>query len=123
MDILIPHEKLIAKIQSWAGQSREAFQVAHRFKQLLPETLKVKKRQFSGLGRMARAERQALCDAEYVEALEQCGRLRRQALEQRVQYETHLMLIHARQSLRALHALRKTSLHNPKSSGKLTESK
>lgn len=113
MDTCTPHEKLVDQIQAWSGQSREAFQVAQRLRQLLPETLRAKKRFYSRSGRMAAAERQALCDADYLEAIQRCWRLRQEALQSRIQYETHLMLVHARQSLRGLQRDNKSVTRNP----------
>ncbi len=101
MNVFMNHEQLLRTIGRLADVARESRQVADRLRQLLPQQLLNRKRLHAKRGRMGEAERLALVDADYIEHIEQLVAIRQDAWRARIEYETHLMLAHARQSLNA----------------------
>ena len=91
------------RIRSEGSLSGEFSQVARRLRDLLPQTLRLLKHQHRGNGKSARAERLALADTHYQRAIDEYVNMKGKALEARVQYDTHRMLLQARQSLRRYH--------------------
>lgn len=90
-------------IRGFSAQALEARQVARRLGQLFPLRFKELKRDHTGRGngpKGAAAERLALTDERYASQVDELADIHFQARAARVQYETHVMLYKARQSLR-----------------------
>lgn len=100
MNLQLSHEMLVKRIARNAGVSLECRQVAKRLRELLPTRLQTLKERYRDLT-AARAQRQSLVDPDFVAHVEELVTMRHNALEARVQYETHVMLVQARQTLRA----------------------
>ena len=102
MNLRIIHEQLVKRIQQFASDAREQRQVYLRLSQLLPDRLKVLAgaRKSRGIGPTA-AMREACASQEFVAQIEEVVQLGAASREARVQYETHMMLIDARRSLRS----------------------
>ena len=100
MNRLIPHDALVRMINDHSKNSLECRQVAKRLRELLPtrlaEIVRHKKQR-----KAAERLRHALTDPQYLQCLEEYAELQHQARQARMQYETHLMLVYARQSIRA----------------------
>ncbi|MFW7381183.1 MAG: hypothetical protein ACOH5I_20375 [Oligoflexus sp.] len=103
MNIKMPQEQLIRVIKQQGSHYRDAGQIARRMKDLLAEQLKNIKRQHHRNCKAAVAERQALVDPEYQEAVDEYLHIFEQSLRSRIQFETHKMLFQARQSNRLYH--------------------
>ena len=99
LDIL--QNQLIQVIRRNFMASLEARQVASRLKELLPQRLTGIREKYLGDYSAARASRIALVDKEYQERLKEFIEISGNALESKIQSETHLMLYQARQTLRA----------------------
>ena len=100
MDIRMSRDMLSRLIKKFADHSYEARQVGRRLQQLMPTRLNHLKNTLSArAGKKARGERFALTSQEYLEHIEEVTDIRHQALSSRIQYETHLMLFNARQTL------------------------
>ncbi len=97
-----PHDDLIRCIKSFAQSNLESRQVARRLRDLLQTRFaEIRQEHWQRLHHVARAERYALIDERYQQHISELVELTAQARLSRVQYETHLMLVQARQSLRA----------------------
>ena len=95
-------EELISLIKSFALQAIESRQAARRMLELLPVRFAELRYQHEkgGLGRFkARSLRQTYMDERYLDYLDKMIDVRDHALKNRIQYETHMMLYDARQSL------------------------
>lgn len=103
MDLRMSKERLQRRIREQAELRFEARQVFRRLKQLLPTRLKALKYALAKTHRkMALSERYALVSSEYLSYIDELTEVLHQAQAARVQYETHLMLIQARQTLNRL---------------------
>jgi len=96
----IRQDELIKLIRQESSGFREAGQIAHRMKELLPDQLKGLKRYHHRNCKAAVAERKALVDPEYRQSIDEYLNLIEQSQRCRIQYETHKMLLQARQSTR-----------------------
>jgi len=101
MNCYMPQDALIRKIKEHSQNNLECRQVAKRLRELLPTRLAEIRNQ-KPQRKVAERLRHALTDATYLESLEEYRNLQHQARQARVQYETHLMLVYARQTLQAL---------------------
>lgn len=102
MDLLMSNEGLAKLIVSQGRHCAELRQVAKRLDSLLPARFASVKNKYRQSGmKSSKSEFLALTDAEYMESLEEFLQVTGSAIEARVQYETHMMLFKARQSLRA----------------------
>ncbi len=90
-------------IRRHGAKSRDQMQVAERLRELLPDALLAAKRALAPELRGAEAERKALSDSSYLARIEEFVSLWGEAWEARIQFETHRMLLQARQSLEAYH--------------------
>lgn len=96
------NEELVSKIKEFGKVSMEHRQISRRLHDLLPVRLQELKYRFrSRLHSAAKAERAALTDPGYWKFLNEYIEMNYEARLARVQYETHIMLLQARQSLRA----------------------
>ena len=103
VDIRMSKDRLISTIRAQAESGFEARQVVKRLQQLLPVRLKeLKKRLARTHGKMALSERHALISGGYIDHIEEVVEIHHQALQSRIQYETHIMLFQARQTLSRL---------------------
>ncbi len=109
----ITHEHIVSMIKRFAALTIESRQIARRLGKLLPTRLKSLQRSFAVNMSAARAMRQALISDEYQEHLLEMNAIAHQARLARIQYETHLMLISARRSMRR-HTLRTQTRFNKK---------
>jgi len=100
--LTIPHEQLVKIIQTQARLAIENRQVAQRLDRLLPSRLAATKRGLTKGNSASTALRLALIDDDYIKHIEELAHLKGAAHHARIQYETHLMLIEARRSLRRL---------------------
>lgn len=101
MHLQRPHDDLVRCIKSYAQSNLESRQVARRLRDLLQLRFsEIRREYWDRLHNVARAERYALIDERYQQYVEEIVSLTAQARQSRIQYETHLMLVQARQSLR-----------------------
>ncbi len=101
MNVTIPQSDLVDRVRAYGRAALESGQIARRLDKLLPARLKELVAERRSGRRAAEAERLALTDAAYTTHLAELVQMRAVGHEARVQYETHLMLIEARRSLRA----------------------
>jgi hypothetical protein len=96
------HDQLVRSIQRFANDAREQRQVYKRLSQLLPDRLKhmASVYRISGSG-SSQAMRAACASNEFTAFIDEVVEIGALSLEARIQYETHMMLIDARRSLRA----------------------
>jgi len=95
------HEQLIQKIQVFGRAAMEHRQIGRRLRTLLPERLaEIVQSKKQEKGSVAAAERSALTSSDYLTFVEEVVNLSGEARASRVQYETHMMLLDARRSLR-----------------------
>jgi diaminopimelate decarboxylase len=100
MDLRMSRERLSRTIRLHAESGFEARQVAKRLIQLLPSRLLTLKNRFSKrYNKRALSERYALISDEYIDHLDEIAEIHHQAMSARIQYETHIMLFNARQTL------------------------
>ena len=99
LDIRQEQTQLHETIRRNGIESREIYQVSRRMKNLLPDSLSSLKREHRHGNSAARAERLASTDKEYLRLIEEYVDLYSKGLEARVQFETHRMLLSARQSM------------------------
>jgi hypothetical protein len=92
-------EELHAAIRTHAQSAMEGRQVWRRLSALLPSRLQ-QIRQSVDHHRRARAALQALASPEYTHHINELVSVSGGARSAKVQYETHMMLLQARQSLR-----------------------
>lgn len=103
MDIRMSKERLSHQIRQYAERGFEARQVSRRLLQLLPTRLRRLKMGLSkGLRRRSAGERHALISEDYLNHIQELTDIRYQAMSSKIQYETHIMLFQARQSLAKL---------------------
>lgn len=103
MNRQIRQDELVKLIKQESSGFREAGQIARRMKELLPDQLKGLKRHHHRNCKAAVAERKALVDPEYRHSIDEYLHLIEQTQRSRIQYETHKMLLQARQSNRLYH--------------------
>ncbi len=102
MNLRILHDQLTKKIQQWGSEARENRQVYRRLSNFLPDRLKDIESRLRGQGLgPARAVRAALASAELIAHINEIVEVGANSAEARIQYETHMMLIDARRSLRS----------------------
>lgn len=94
------NERLSRLINEFAKTAMESRQVARRLTDLLPTRFQELRREHARR-REGHAERLALTDPRYVRAIEELSEVNAEAIQSRIQYETHAMLFKARQSLRS----------------------
>ena len=101
MDIYAAHERLVRLITDAGGRARDCRQIAQRLRQLLPMRTDEIIHRLRATGESATlARRKAMASPDYVGMVDEMVDAQGQALEARIQFETHLMLIEARKSLR-----------------------
>lgn len=100
MNRSILSDRLTRLIGEFAKTAMESRQVARRLSDLLPARFQEIKREHARR-QTGHAERMALTDPRYINALEELGEVSGQAIISRVQYETHSMLYKAQQTLRS----------------------
>ena len=94
-------QKLAAHIHEYGHHAVESRQVARRLADLLPLRFEDIRRGLMGELTGAAADRMALADERYQAAIEEYCNVAHKSLSERIQYETHVMLYKARQSLRS----------------------
>ena len=103
MDLKMPTDLLNRLITNFGNSTQENRQIAKRLNTLLPIRLKEIKQEHSETARSAAlAERLALTDERYQDFILELNDIKSANHLARMQYETHLMLVDARSSLRAL---------------------
>lgn len=95
----ISQEELKRAIQNFSRQLREAAQVAKRLRQLITPRFKAIQSEAQTRSR-GKSALMSLNDERFVSFIEELVEVRCRALEARVLYETHMMLLEARQSTR-----------------------
>jgi len=105
MNIHMPQEILGREISRHASAAIAARQVCSRLNKLLPVRLKALQKKHAAIADSAGdALRMALNDKEYISLIDELVDITKSASEARIQYETHMMLVDARASLRAFRA-------------------
>ena len=99
MRLLYQRDELLRFIREQGQTSAEARQVASRQRQLIEQRFKLLLDESGGKGLKFR--RRALVQDRHTEAIESYCLMLSLALEARVQYETHFMLLEAKRSLNA----------------------
>ncbi len=99
INIKMPQELLIHKVHQFGKEAAEMRQLAQRMRELFPEKLRQLHRERANLTGAPR-DRACLVDQRYLESVQELVDLRTRATYLRMQYESHLMLYQARQSLR-----------------------
>ena len=102
MNIMMPQAELVARARDHGRESLEAGQVGRRLDSLLPQRLKELTAARRDGRRAGQAERLALTDEAYRAYVDELVAIRASGRQARVEYETHIMLIEARRTLRAL---------------------
>ena len=102
MNLRILHDHLVRKIHQFGADAREHRQVYRRLSQLLPDRWKtlVTQHRARGLGPSDSA-RAAFVSDEFTGHIDEIVAFGASTLEARIQYETHIMLIDARRTIRA----------------------
>lgn len=100
LDTKMPAERLSALIQKFGQEALEARQVARRLGDLLTQRFYDLKREHSRHLPGSPGERAALTDSRYQDYIEEYCHVAHQSLVNRIQYDTHMMLLKARQTLR-----------------------
>ena len=99
----ISHEQLVRKIQRLGAEAQDHRQVQRRLQQLLPDRLEIVVSELKLAGMSpGKALRSALVSEAYKNQIAELVAVTAASLETRIQYETHIMLIEARRSLRRL---------------------
>jgi hypothetical protein len=99
------HEQLVRQIQKFGADARESRQVYKRLTPLLPDRLRSIAAGLKANGQgPAACARLALVSDELKSHIDDIVEIGASSLESRIQYETHMMLIDARRTLRALRA-------------------
>jgi len=103
MNLRLTHDQLTARIRSFAEAARDARQIAARLRQLMPDRFQALTRAPVGEGKesVARRQRRAFISQNFEHLVGELVDTNAQAREARIQYETHMMLIDARRTLRA----------------------
>ncbi len=92
---------LNSKVKLFSKKAVDARQVSARLRELMPSRFKDVCSRYRKVARSAaQAERYALADESYVSYVDELLETSSVAFHSRVQYETHMMLVQARQSLR-----------------------
>jgi CRP-like cAMP-binding protein len=99
INIKMSQELLIHKVHQFGKEAAEMRQLAQRMRELFPERLRKLQRESSNLTGAPR-DRACLVDPRYLEAVQELVDLRARATYLRMQYDSHLMLYQARQSLK-----------------------
>jgi hypothetical protein len=102
VNVRIFHEQLVRLIQRYGAEAREQRQIYQRLSQLLPDRWRalVAAHRSRGLGPTDSA-RAAFASNDFINLVEEVVQFGASSLEARIQYETHMMLVDARRSLRA----------------------
>ena len=100
MKVSISHLELVYYIQKQGREAFEGRQFAKRLKTLLPMRLESIKKEIQGRLPSGRARYRALVDKRFLGHIEELVEISSNAVEARMQYETHKMLVQARKSLR-----------------------
>jgi hypothetical protein len=101
MDIYAAHDRLVRLITDAGGRARDCRQIAQRLRQLLPARMDELMHRLRNSGEsVTLARRKALASGDFVGMVDELMDAQGQALEARIQFETHLMLVEARKSLR-----------------------
>lgn len=103
MNLKITDENLNQVILSYSGRSTRYRQVASRLRKLLPDQLSKLIREHRRNMTPGKANRVALADQRYESFINEVTETSSTALEARIIWETHNMLIDARRSMRAFH--------------------
>jgi hypothetical protein len=102
LNLRVIHDQLVRLIQRFGSEAREHRQVYRRLNQLLPDRWKTlaADHRARGLG-PAESARAAFASDDFRNYIEEVVQFGASSLEARIQYETHMMLIDARRTLRA----------------------
>jgi hypothetical protein len=101
LNLRILHEQLIKRIQQFASDAREHRQVYLRLSQLLPDRLKALTSSQKAFGQsVSVATRTVYTSEEFLAHINDVVEFGARSREARIQYETHMMLVDARRSLR-----------------------
>lgn len=100
VDLRQSHQSLCDAIRRYGRDAREARQVADRLRTLLPRRLSQVRHGIPSQRTRSRTSRLALIDPTYVHHLQELADIIGSNVYARIQYESHLMLLAARRSLR-----------------------
>lgn len=97
---------LNSKVNLFSRKAVDARQVSTRLRDLMPARFRGICASYRGTSKsVAQAERRTLADEKYILFLDELVETSSTAVYSRIQYETHLMLVQARQSLRYYQSL------------------
>ena len=99
----LSHEALTGLIRKYAMIAADANQVARRLSQLLGVRLRQVRGDYLPQNKAAKAGRLALIDHRYQAVIDEYIRITSYAMEARIRWETHLMLLEARRSTSSFH--------------------
>jgi len=102
MNLYMPEAELAELVRTHARTALDSRQVARRLSNLLKTRLDELQRAHRSAAGAAGARRQAAIDQAYLNFVQELLTVRNHSLTAKIQYETHLMLVEARRSLRAL---------------------
>lgn len=103
LNLKIFHDHLIQNIRRFGQESREARQVYRRLHQLLPDRIYlIAKSKGGSYPSGAKNMRLALASEEIHQLINEIVEVGANSLEARIQFETHMMLIDARRTLRRM---------------------
>ncbi len=109
-DLYIKHDILVHRARTTLRSAIEGSQVSQRMKRLLPTVLQERKRNYlEDRFAVAKAERLALTDPEYLHFVERFIEARSKALYDRIMSDSYFKLMDARRSLRAFRGREKTA--------------
>lgn len=99
MNLRVPHSDLLAKIRQYGRHLIDSQQIARRLRHLI-KTLPCPPR--SDGPEPGRRQARQFLRSTYPSLVDEYVAIQSERLEAKVQYDTHIMLLKARQSLRAL---------------------
>ena len=99
----ISHETLASRIRKYANIATDARQVSKRLYQLIGVRLHQYRSEYLPQNKAAKARRLALVDTRYQAVVDEYLKIASYAMEARIRWETHLMLLEARRSINSFH--------------------
>ena len=105
--VKMSHETLTHRIRKYANIATDAHQVAKRLHQLISVRLNQYRSGYLLENKASKARRLALVDPRYQAVIEEYIKISGYAMEARMRWETHLMLLEARRSLQSFRRAQK----------------
>jgi hypothetical protein len=106
----MPQEQLVRLLHELGKELVEIRQLARRLNELFPKRYRDLLHDYRDLSGSCR-ERVCLQDPRYLSSVDELIEMRTRVMHLKIQYETHLMLYQARQTLRSLESARRKNQH------------